>query len=113
MSTSPIRRVVVILNPLGLHLRPAGMFVEKAKQFECEIKVVREGYAVDAKSIIDLVTLGASQGTQLSIEAMGPDAGEAVEVLSQLVASGFAEMETPAGKAPPAQKEGPASQAGP
>ena len=94
MSTEPIRRPVVIQNPLGLHLRPAGAFVKKAQQFEAEIKVIRESYGVDAKSIIDLVTLGASQGTHLIIEAEGHDAQAAVDALAELVEKGFELNET-------------------
>jgi phosphocarrier protein len=94
MSTNPIRREVVIQNPLGLHLRPAGVFVKKAQQFESEIKVIRESYGVDAKSIIDLVTLAASQGTQLIIEAEGRDAQAAVDALAELVEQSFQLEET-------------------
>ena len=89
MSTEPIRRPVEIRNPLGFHLRPASVFVKLAQQFEAEIKVIREGYGVDAKSIIDLVTLGASQGTKLTIEAEGRDAQAAVDALAELVEQGF------------------------
>jgi phosphotransferase system HPr (HPr) family protein len=95
MSTNPIRRAVVIKNPLGLHLRPAGVFVQKAQQFEANIQVIRESYGVDAKSIIDLVTLGASQGTQLIIEADGRDAQAAVDALADLVENSFGFEEKP------------------
>jgi phosphocarrier protein HPr len=89
MSNSPISRVVVIQNEQGLHARPAEMFVRMAMQFQSKIQVVRDGYRVDARSIMDLLTLGAAKGTQLTLEAEGPDAQQAVDALAHLVESGF------------------------
>jgi phosphotransferase system HPr (HPr) family protein len=89
MQTSRISRVIVIKNTQGLHARPADMFARLARQFESRIEIVREGRRVEASSIIDLLTLGAAQGTELVLEAEGHDAVEAVEALAKLVESGF------------------------
>lgn len=89
MSNSPIRRVIVIQNEQGLHARPAEMFVRLAKQFEAKIEVVRENHRVQASSIMDLLTLGAAKGTELTLEADGPDAQQAVDALATLVETGF------------------------
>ncbi|HVT27254.1 MAG TPA: HPr family phosphocarrier protein [Lacipirellulaceae bacterium] len=89
MSNSPISRVVVIQNEQGLHARPAEMFVRLAQQFESKLCVVKEGYRVEARSIMDLLTLGAAKGTELLLEADGPDAQEAVDALAKLVEEGF------------------------
>ena len=68
-----VRRPVVILNALGLHLRPAGLFVGLARRFAAEIRVHRDGLCVDGKSILDLAMLAAGCGTRLELEARGPE----------------------------------------
>lgn len=88
MST-PITRVIVICNTQGLHARPAEMFVRLAQQFRSRIELVREGQRVEARNIMDLLTLGAAQGTELVLEADGDDAQEAVDALAKLVEEGF------------------------
>lgn len=82
------RRPIEITDPLGLHFRPAGAFVRTAQQFRAAIRVVRDGRAVDGKSILDLMTLAAEFGTRLELEACGPDAEEALAALCGLVQSG-------------------------
>ncbi len=84
-----VSRVIVIRNEQGLHARPAEMFARQAMQFKSKIELVREGRRVEAKSIINLLTLGATQGTQLVLEADGEDAEEACEALARLVENGF------------------------
>jgi phosphotransferase system HPr (HPr) family protein len=65
------------------------MFARLARQFQSRIELVREGRRVEASSIMDLLTLGAAQGTELVLEAEGDDAQDAVEALAKLVESGF------------------------
>jgi phosphotransferase system HPr (HPr) family protein len=89
MQTHRITRVIVITNTQGLHARPADMFARLARQFQSRIELVRNDRRVQASSIIDLLTLGAAQGTELVLEAEGDDAEEAVEALAKLVESGF------------------------
>ena len=91
MSNSPIKRVIVVPNKQGMHARPAEMFVRRAQQFQSKIEIVRDGYRVEAKSIMNLLTLGAAQGTQLTLEAEGSDAQEAVDALAEVVEKGFLE----------------------
>jgi len=79
------RRRVKINNPQGLHLRPGELFVRLAGQFESQIEVTCGDRRVDGKSLIDLCTLGATQGMELEIEASGPDAEAALEALAELV----------------------------
>jgi phosphotransferase system HPr (HPr) family protein len=93
MSRLPITRVLVIRNEQGLHARPAEMFVRLAKQFQSRIELVREGRRVEARNIIDLLTLGAGPGTELVLEAEGDDAEQAVEALVRLVENRFAAEE--------------------
>ncbi len=86
---------VTIMNPTGLHARPASEFVAKAKQFSSRITIknaAEEASApVNAKSIIHLLTLGLSQGAVAEITAEGEDEAAALEALKKLVASGLGE----------------------
>jgi phosphocarrier protein HPr len=69
----------------GLHARPAAEFVKKAKQFTAEIKVVKDGREVNAKSSMQVMTLGAKKYNEIVIRAEGEDAEEAVEALAELI----------------------------
>ncbi len=82
---------VTILNELGLHARPAMAFVDLAHQFESDIRVSKGDHQVDGKSIMHMITLAATQGTELVIEADGPDALEATARLQSLVDNQFEE----------------------
>lgn len=96
MSTSPVTRAVVIVNSEGLHARPADMLARTALRFRSQIQVQCRSERVDAKSTLNLLILGATQGTEIIIEADGDDAEEAVETLAALVAGGFTEEVKPA-----------------
>jgi len=76
------RLEVRVRNELGLHLRPAGQLAQEAQKFDAEIKLVSGNHSVDAKSILDIVSLAAGQGSSLAIEADGQDAAAAVEFLA-------------------------------
>lgn len=89
MGEEARQRTVVVTNPQGLHARPAVLFAKRAREFESRIFVTRGIERVDAKSTLAILTLGVTQGTQLSIEAEGHDAEAALDALSELVASGF------------------------
>jgi phosphocarrier protein HPr len=91
MSEGTLTRVVVVTNPQGLHARPADAFVKLASQYESRIEIIRDGERVDGKSILAILTLAAVEGTQLQIEATGPDAQAALDALSELVRLNFAE----------------------
>lgn len=78
---------VVVVNPNGMHARPASMFVKLAAQFESQIAVTKHAQRVDGKSILDILTLAADTGCHLTIEARGRDAAEAVETLVRFVAN--------------------------
>lgn len=86
---------VTIMNPTGLHARPATEFVATAKRFVSRITIKNaantDSTPVNAKSIVHLLTLGLSQGTVAQISAEGEDEAAAIEALTQLVASGLGE----------------------
>lgn len=86
-------KVVTIQNSLGLHARPAAMLVKAASDFSSSIYVQKGMMKVNAKSIMGVMMLAAGQGTQLTISAEGPDEEEAIEELSELVESGFDEVD--------------------
>jgi len=76
---------VVIQNPLGLHARPAMAFVDAANGYQSQVRVAKDGQVVDGKSIMQLMMLAAVQGTELRLEAEGPDADAAVSELSEML----------------------------
>jgi phosphocarrier protein HPr len=82
---------VEVQNSLGLHARPASLFVRKAMQFECEISVEKDGEIVSGKSIMCLMALAASQGTRLRITANGNQAEDALKELEGLFLDSFGE----------------------
>ena len=81
--------VVTISNPQGLHMRPAYLLADTAGQFESTIELIKDDIRVDGKSVLSILTLGAAQGSEVTVEATGTDAVEAVDTLERLVASGF------------------------
>lgn len=93
MSRTPLTRVKIV-NRLGLHARPAMAFVDLAASFRSGVKVRRVDTPeewVDGKSIMQMMLLAATQGTELEIESDGPDGQNACEALRKLVDSGFGE----------------------
>ena len=89
MGNPPVSRILLIKGPQGLHARPAELFARTAMQYEAAIELIRVEIRVDAKSVLQLLTLGADQGTELVLEARGVDARQAVEALVQLVDRDF------------------------
>ncbi len=82
---------VTILNQLGLHARPAMAFVDLANRFKSDIRVSKGKQVVDGKSIMQMMMLAATQGTELLIDADGADASNALADLENLVNRKFDE----------------------
>jgi phosphotransferase system HPr (HPr) family protein len=82
-----------ITNAVGLHARPASLFVQEASKFESEIMVTNGDNTADAKSILDILILGANQGSVITVRAEGPDAEAALNALQSLQARNFGENE--------------------
>jgi len=82
-----------IMNKVGLHARPAALFVQEAKKFQSEVSAVNGDRRINAKSILEVLTLGAHKGTMITIQAEGPDAEEALQAISALHANNFGEKE--------------------
>lgn len=81
---------IVIKNSVGLHARPAVMVVTEASKFKSQIFFVKDNKEYDAKSIMNILAMGASQGDEIIIKAEGPDEKEAVNTLITLI-NGFTE----------------------
>jgi len=91
-DSSVARRQVIIVNELGLHLRPADKFVRLANQFaDTDVRIHLNGQEFNGKSLLELTMLAAECGTRFEIETRGPQAEEAVAALAHLVSSYFDE----------------------
>ena len=91
---TPVQKVekeIAIMNRLGLHARPAAMFVRIASRYRSEIWVSKESEEVNGKSIMGLMMLAAGQGSKLRIRCEGPDAEKAMVELEELIKARFNE----------------------
>jgi len=88
---SAAERTVAIVNPLGLHARPAAEFVKLASRFRADVHVEKDGMTVNGKSIMGVMTLAAECGSAIRIRAVGDDADAALAALVDLVDRGFDE----------------------
>jgi phosphocarrier protein len=84
---------VTVINKLGLHARAATKLVQCASGFRSEVRIVRGQRAVNAKSIMGVLTLAAGKGTELVVETEGPDEREALQAVTGLIADRFGEGE--------------------
>lgn len=82
-----------IINRLGLHARAAARFVSVANDYQASIEVQFAGQTANGKSIMGLMMLAASQGSRLQVSAEGPDAEQALDALSTLLAERFGEAD--------------------
>src|ERR1700732_3292814 len=93
-DASPIQKVekdVPVINRLGLHARPAAMFVRIASRYRAEVWVEKEGEQINGKSIMGLMMLAAGQGSKLTIRCEGADADKVMEELEELIRQKFNE----------------------
>tara|TARA_R110000824_G_scaffold16137_2_gene67196 strand:- start:4326 stop:4595 length:270 start_codon:yes stop_codon:yes gene_type:complete len=88
-----IRKPVVIINKLGLHARATAKLVATASAFPCSVKVCGKGREVDAKNIMQVMMLAASNGTEVELVADGPREQEAIDALVALINDYFGEGE--------------------
>ncbi|MEC7377825.1 MAG: HPr family phosphocarrier protein [Pseudomonadota bacterium] len=88
-----IRRPITIINKLGLHARATAKLVATASDFDSRVRISGKGREVDAKNIMQVMMLAASQGTEVELIAEGPDEEQAVEALTDLINDYFGEGE--------------------
>lgn len=85
-------REVTVTNRAGLHTRPASMIVRTASKFEAEFYIEKDGYEINGKSIIGVMTLAAEQGATLKLYFEGDDEEEAADAVSDLFETKFGEV---------------------
>ena len=87
-----IEREVTIMNRAGLHTRPAATLVKLAAKFKSDFFIDKDGFEINGKSIIGVMTLAAEQGSILQLRCSGEDEQQAMEAIVQLFESGFNEQ---------------------
>jgi phosphocarrier protein HPr len=90
-TNTRVTRELTVVNKLGIHARPASLFVRLASQFDCQVLVEKDGESVNGKSIMNLMMLAAGPGSRIRISAEGADAAQAVDQIETLVNSKFNE----------------------
>ena len=90
-TANKVKKELVVTNKLGIHARPAAMFVKTANLFECEVFVEKDGETVNGKSIMGLMMLAAGPGCKIRVQADGEDAVRAVDEIEALLKRKFDE----------------------
>jgi phosphocarrier protein len=90
-DNSALTREMTVVNKLGIHARPAALFVKTANRFACEIVVEKDGEKVNGKSIMGLMMLAAGPGSKLKVHCDGNDASKALHELEELLKRKFDE----------------------
>lgn len=85
-------RSVTVINPLGIHARPSAMIVRKAASFQSQFWIEKNGSKVNARNILNIMTLAASKGTVMTLITDGPDEEQALAALAELFDTGFGEI---------------------
>ena len=86
-----VSRTIQVNNQVGLHARPATFFIQKSSEFKSGIWVEKNNKRVNAKSLLGVLSLGVTKGTEITVIADGPDEEAAVQALVSLVSSNSAE----------------------
>ncbi len=88
-----VAKKLEIKNKLGLHARAAALLVQTVNRFSAEVQISKDGQVVDGRSIMGVLTLAATKGSKIHIEAKGTDAEEVVRAIEKLVGKKFYESE--------------------
>jgi phosphocarrier protein HPr len=86
-------RKIEVKNKLGIHARAAALLVQTANRFSAQISISKDGQTADARSIMGVLTLAATQGSKIQVEAVGDDAEQAIKAIEKLVDKRFNENE--------------------
>jgi phosphocarrier protein HPr len=90
-SSGKLKREMTVLNKLGIHARPAAMFVKTANKFDCDVLVEKDGDVINGKSIMGLMMLAAGPGSRILVTAQGADAAKALDEIEALIKRKFDE----------------------
>ena len=91
MSDKEHSRVLKIKNKLGLHARAAAVFVRTSSKYQSQVRIIKDGYEVNGKSILGVLSLAAIKGSEIQVIASGADSEKAIGGIQDLVESGFGE----------------------
>lgn len=91
MPDKECSKVLKIRNKLGLHARAAAVFVRTSSKFASDIKIIKDGYEVNGKSILGVLSLAAIKGSEIQVVTSGRDSEKALNGIQDLVESGFGE----------------------
>ena len=91
VTSQRVVREVVVANRAGIHTRPASMLVRAAARFEADFYIYKDGFEINGKSIIGVMTLAAEQGARLTLVFTGDDADNAADEIERLFEDGFGE----------------------
>ena len=89
MTTRYVTRRVSLLNKNGLHLRAAALLAQTAAHFHSDVRVTCRNRVADAKSVLELLSLVAEPGSELDLEARGPDSWMTINAMADLILNGF------------------------
>jgi len=90
-TDSTVTKEFLVSNKLGIHARPAALFVKTANRFQCDVFVEKDGERVNGKSIMGLMMLAAGPGSKLTVHAEGADASAALVEIESLITRKFDE----------------------
>lgn len=82
-----------IINRLGLHARASALLVQTVNKYSAQVKLSKDGQTADGRSIMDVLTLAATQGSKIQVEAVGEDAERVVKAIEKLIEARFNENE--------------------
>ena len=88
-----VAKKLEIKNKLGLHARAAALLVQTVNRFDAEVKISKDGQVVDGRSIMGVLTLAATRGSEIHVEAKGKEAAKAVRAIERLIEKKFHENE--------------------
>lgn len=88
-SSNRVKGFFIVINDKGLHTRPSTELVKCASRFKAQINLTHQDLVVNAKSLLGILTLAATRGSRIKIDAVGEDAQEAVDSLSELARNKF------------------------
>ena len=91
LVSEPLKTTVKITNKRGLHARASAKVVEAAARFQADVTIVKDGTRVNARSIMGLMMLAASLGSEIGVEADGPDQDQAMTAMLALIEAKFGE----------------------
>ena len=87
-----VERKVIVVNPTGLHLRPAGLLCQTSMKFDSKVMIFYKEKEINAKSVLNVMAAGIKSGTEITLICDGEDEAAAMETVSKAIESGLGEM---------------------